>query len=489
MLDTAGKIYIEKPYIEKMKDKSRLCARCHIDNFINEVVWYEVDSEWERYLCYERADAFVLNFLMYAMENQLDIISEAPMSEKLHYQLTGYFIPSVSKWVEMYQPIDIDAPVSSQNLNLANAVGTGMSGGVDSFYTVYKHLDIRNIAYRLTHLTFFNAGASGEYGGARARTIYQQRIDWIRSAANEFGLPLVTVDTNINEILMEVHVYTVTNRALAMVLALQKLFSVYYWSSARSFIEFEFDVIDMELYDLLNIHCFSTEEVSFYNCGGETLRIDKEEYISQFDLPRKKLNVCLASATNCSRCDKCKRTMMGLYTIGKLDLYKDVFDLDYFYAHKNDVFLVELKKKKTKTDWWEVYDLLKPEMDAISDVNMKKMYMDEFEKRLHGHKVVLRGNGLHTKELIRLFPRRKEIVCIWDISECDERMFGGYRIVHSVDAIRKLGADTIFVSSYTYREEIKQELVKYQNEFQVIDLYDRLKIKMNKPFYFYDFHR
>lgn len=487
MLNTAGKLYIEKPYIEKVNDKSRLCARCHIDNFMDEVVWYEVDSKWETYLCYERADAFILNFLMYAMENQLDIISEAPMSEKLHYQLTGYFIPSVSKWIKKYQPIDIDAPISSQSLNLANAVGTAMSGGVDSFYTVYKHLDIRDMTYRLSHLTFFNAGACGEYGGTSARNIYQQRIDWIRSTADDFGLPLITVDTNINEILMEVHIYTVSNRALAMVLALQKLFSVYYWSSAHSFMEFEFDEGDMEPYDLLNVHCFSTEDVSFYNCGGEALRIDKEEYISQFELPRKKLNVCIEAATNCSRCDKCKRTMLGLYTIGKLDLYKDVFDLDYFYEHKNDVFLQELKNKKTWLDWWEVYDPLTPEMDAVSDVNMKKMYINEFEQILHGHKVVLRGNGLHTKELIRLFPRRREIACIWDISECDEKMFGGYHIVHSLDEIRKLGADTIFVSTYTWREEIKKELAKYQNEFHVIDLYDQLKIKMDKPFYFYDF--
>lgn len=489
-MDTTGKIFIEKPYIEKIKNKSRLCARCQIDNFIDEVVWYEVDSEWDKYLCFERADAFVLNFLMYAMENQLDIISEAPISEKLHYQLTEYFIPSISKWIEKYRSIEIDAPVSSQRLNLTNAVGTGMSGGVDSFYTVYKHLNIGDTTYRLTHLTFFNAGAGGEYGGSNARKLYQQRIDWIHPVADELRLPLVAVDTNINEILMEVHIYTVTSRALAMVLALQKLFSVYYWASAHSFMEFAFTGSDMEPYDLLNMHCFSTEDISFYNSGGEALRIDKEEYISQFDLPKKKLNVCInnASVTNCSRCDKCKRTMLGLYTIGKLDLYKEVFDLKWFYEHKDDVLLKELKTKKTWLDWWEVYDFLQPEMDAVSDTNMKKMYIDEFEKILQkGHKVILRGNGMHTKEIISLFPRRKEIIGIWDISDCEEIMFGGYRIVHSVDAVRELGADTILVSTYTYREEIKQELAKYQNEFQVIDIYDRLKKKMNQPFYFYDF--
>lgn len=348
-------------------------------------------------------------------------------------------------------------------------------------------MNIRDTTYRLSHLTFFNAGMSGEYGGANARNIYQQRINWICPVVDEFGLPLVTVDTNINEILMEVHIYTVSNRALAMVLALQKLFSVYYWSSGCSFLKFKFDENDMETYDLLNVHCFSTEDVSFYNSGGEALRIDKEEYISQFELPRKKLNVCIASATNCSRCDKCKRTMLGLYTIGKLDLYKDVFDLDYFYEHKNDVFLRELRNKKTWLGWWEVYDLLTPEMDAVSEVNMKKMYIEEFEKVLRGHKVVLRGNGMHTKELIRYFPRRKEIVCIWDNQKCVETMFGGYPIVHSIDEIRELGADTIFISTYTYREEIKKELAEYQEELQLIDLYDRLKIKMDKPFYFYDF--
>lgn len=469
-------------------DKVRLCARCRIDNFIDEIVWYEVDKEWGQYLCYERADAFVLNFLMYAMKNKLDIVSMAPVSEKLYYQLATYFVPSIAKWVKGYESIKITAPLDSKKINTENAVATACSGGVDSFYTIYKHMNLPAKSYNLTHLTFFNAGASGEYGGDMARKTFKERIEWIKPVVKELGLPLITVDTNINEILMEVHIFTVTSRALAMVLALQKLFSVYYWSSTHSFMEFEFTEHDMEPYDLLNVQCFSTEDVNIYGCGGEALRIDKEAFIADYELPRKKLNVCISKATNCSRCDKCKRTMLGLYTIGKLDQFSQVFDTEYFYSHKYE-FLRDLQNKKTEFDWWECYEPLRPELGRISDSSMKQMFLESFEKILSGHKVVLRGNGMHTHELIRLFPRRSEIVGIWDTAKGSEEVFGGYKIYRSLDEVRKLGVDTAYISSWYYRKDIMKEFESTGacKDYRVIDPYELLEIPMDKPFYFYDF--
>ena len=39
--------------------------------------------------------------------------------------------------------------------------------------------------------------------------------------------------------------------------------------------------------------------------------------------------------TKTSMCKKCLRTIFSLYTIGKLELYNDVFDVDKFLKHKN----------------------------------------------------------------------------------------------------------------------------------------------------------
>ena len=36
---------------------------------------------------------------------------------------------------------------------------------------------------------------------------------------------------------------------------------------------------------------------------------------------------------NCGLCLKCRRTMLQLYILGKLNNFKDVFPVDYFYSH------------------------------------------------------------------------------------------------------------------------------------------------------------
>ena len=44
------------------------------------------------------------------MENDCDIFSVAPISEQLHYQLSEYLIPTISKNIEQYNEIKINCP-------------------------------------------------------------------------------------------------------------------------------------------------------------------------------------------------------------------------------------------------------------------------------------------------------------------------------------------------------------------------------------------
>ena len=60
------------------------------------------------------------------------------------------------------------------------------------------------------------------------------------------------------------------------------------------------------------------------------------EYISDFPLTYKYLNVCGFRLYNCNKCEKCKRTMLGFYALGKLELYGAVFDVNYFYQNRDE---------------------------------------------------------------------------------------------------------------------------------------------------------
>lgn len=350
-------IKITKPYLLEKGIYIYIYTKLILSDGRTYDLWYSVEKEYKEFVSIERSDAFVVNILLYAMEHKLDIECEEKISEKLYYQLTEYLIPSISRNVRKYHEIRIFADLTDDCLESVNAVGGSLSGGVDSFYTLLRHLDRKERSYNITHLTFFNAGASGQYGGEKARERYLSRIDFIKDVADSLGKKLVCIDTNINEFLGQNHQATHSFRTLAIPLLLQKLFSKYYFASGMQFKKFCFLEKDCASYDLLNVQCFSTENLQFYSSGGEVSRLEKVKFISDFDVTYSKLNVCIFEDINCSRCEKCRRTMMELYALGRLGKYKSVFDLNYFEKNKKSYWR-SLEIYKDRDDWKDIYDLL-----------------------------------------------------------------------------------------------------------------------------------
>lgn len=177
---------IGAPYLTNSPKKGymRLYSKLSIGSTEKYDVWYEVEEKFASYFTLERSDGLLVNLLLYAMEHSLDIECEAEVSEKLYYQLTEYLIPSISSKIEKYHRIKIDAKLSSEILSIANGGGASLSGGVDSFYTLLRHLNRKEEDYNISCLTFFNAGASGNFGGDDARELYLSRIDWIKKSCS-----------------------------------------------------------------------------------------------------------------------------------------------------------------------------------------------------------------------------------------------------------------------------------------------------------------
>lgn len=320
-------------------------------------LWYSCDKKYKNFISFETVDAFVVAILLYAMEHQLDIICESKMSAKLYYQLVEYLIPSIASNIRKYKPISIIADITENKFNNYGAVGGSLSGGVDSFYTLLRHLDRKEKGYNITHLCFFNAGASGSNGGDEARVKFNNRINWIKDVASKLDKELILIDTNINEFLLQDFQKTCTFRTLAIPLLFQKLFSVYYFASGTSFSDFKFSEKDSADYDLLSVQCLSTENLQFYSDGGNLNRLDKVNYISKYQITYSRLNVCAREDINCSKCEKCKRTMMALYVLGKLDLYADVFNISYFSNNKTK-YITTASKERNNIEWKDIYSYL-----------------------------------------------------------------------------------------------------------------------------------
>ena len=357
------KIKIGKPFIKDNNnsdifDKSvQLCANVTMENPNSKkeetkICYFEFDIKYKKYLCDERSDAFVMGLLTTAMENDMDIEFESPISEKLYYQLSTYYIPLVSKNNSSYPMYDIKiaGPTDNKIIKNEKAVATGCSGGVDSFYTIAKHTsnDIPK-SYKLTHIVCSSSGTS-DFTQERVIKNFKNTFDEIQKIADDCNLNAIVCYNNLYEFYKVPFkgFQTFANTTYGSIaFALQKLISIYYLSSGPSLTYFNMDINvngvgDASSFDLLTAQCITSENISFYSTGMELDRIEKQEYISDFEPAKKNLKVCGAYEyikdlhfINCSRCKKCIRTMSHLYVLGKLDNFKDVFDVEYFYKNKN----------------------------------------------------------------------------------------------------------------------------------------------------------
>ncbi len=301
-------------------------------------LYYKIDEKYAKELCTERIDAFLIPLLpkamMWAKKNNrpLSLSCKTPVSKRLYHQLVNYYMPLMQKNISYYEAVTLDIPVADEILACKGAVGTGVSGGVDSSYTIAKYMQPADGSYKLTHGVFFNVGIYGGYD-SDAEKVLERKAKAITQAT---GLEYICVQTNTcKDLYAKAFAPVVPSVFMGAVLALQKLFSVYYYSSGLYGPEMDFSDIDAAHFDWLNVASFSTQNTMFYSSGIEVKRLEKVAYIKNFPFTYDNLSVCLSEEQgkgNCGRCAKCTRTMAELESIGALDMYRSVFDVDAFRA-------------------------------------------------------------------------------------------------------------------------------------------------------------
>lgn len=312
--------------------------------------WFAVDEEYECYLCSETADAFISAMLWYAMTTGSDIVSEAPISEQMLFSVNNYLIPALCTDNNGYKRISVKGPAVKNNYDNAYGVGTGMSCGIDSFYTLWKFSDIEPKDRRLTHLTYFNMGAiyhpdsskktkySVEEFYKKTDEMSEEKIGNARKVAEGAGLPLISVSSNLDsDIYRGAYGYTAVYRNCACVLALQKLFKSYYCSSAGWPDYFDLTLSEgSEHYEALLCQCLSTESCTFVLSDYAT-RIEKTKSLADYNLTWKNLDVCF-NFHNCGQCAKCYRTLITLDIMGKVDNFKPVFDVETYKKNRSKAY-------------------------------------------------------------------------------------------------------------------------------------------------------
>lgn len=359
-------IFIDKPYVNEKG--GRILLSSHIKNEgegIENDLYYSVEPDYKKYLCYEQADAFVIAMLLRAIVSGQDILVDSPISEKLYHNLTNGLIYALTKaaiktplhfikgWNPKYEEdsegrkkyITITCKGYADTKYGGIAVGTGCSLGVDSFSVIKKYLLSEDCLpnYKITHFTCFNVGAFGLYNTEGMRKSFYDEVEVIKDFASKLSIPVVSVDSNIRVFYPERNFnWSHTYLNMSCVLALQKLWGKYLYASGYPADSLELNIADAahdEPYLLPNI---STESTELIEADMEKSRSDKVRYIMDEQVVRQNLNVCLKNQykndgkivseddnghINCGHCEKCLRTMLQLDIFGKLHDFADVFNL------------------------------------------------------------------------------------------------------------------------------------------------------------------
>jgi hypothetical protein len=216
----------------------------------------------------------------------------------------------------------------------------------------------------ITHLTFNNVGSHGE--GEHARKLYQSRMNRPKAFAKEYGYEFVAGDSNVMDVIRQNHYLTHTYSSVFAVLCMQKLYSTYYYASNGSKFH-DFNLTDESgLYEILSLPTFSTRTLTIYSEGAGMSRLKKMKEVINYAPSYKYLNVCLKEGDNCGRCEKCVRTMLGLDALGALEKYNNVFDVNFYKAHKSwyvQQMLYHIKDKKH--DYFELYPYFKHNVTLV----------------------------------------------------------------------------------------------------------------------------
>lgn len=370
-------LIIKSPRLIETPDNQTMVECTIIVNGVDNNFYYSTPKEWGKYLVYERADAFLLGVLQFAMKDGHDIEVEAPCSEMLFFNLVTQAIPILAEGFGHKRITvkcdQLDNRVLTVDGEIPFAVGTGCSLGVDSFACILYHTQ-PNISdnYRLTHLTYFNVGGMGN-DTAKATASYMHDIPMIEEYADFKKMPLVTISSNIGELYDGWNFdHCSHSRNPAAVLALQKLFKRYYYASSVDVSHLKINN-DAAYFESALVPYLSTENTNLMVGQAAFSRVDKTRYIAEYPETYNRLYVCWKEIMknnyginrsninymNCSRCEKCLRTMLTLHLLNKETQYKDVFDWSYFHKRYHHFIGYALANKQKKSFYEDIVKLMK----------------------------------------------------------------------------------------------------------------------------------
>lgn len=372
---------ISKPYIEKRGERVFLCATIQEKRrgFSDKELWYSVPCVYESFLCDKSIDAFILPLIPIALAAKEDIVCEAPVSKRLYFNIINLLNPLFCKIIKDANPIDIKVTSFAEYGGRAAGVGCGCSLGVDSLASFYAQQDAYIPEdYRVSHLALFNCGQLGDDNPEKVEENFKRSIEETIPFSRAVDLPIVSVDSNINEFYSNSGVTLLQSfvlRTISCAMALQNGWGRYVYGSSYPIDSIGWSTWDASHMESAYVPLLSTEIFEPILANSMMGRVQKTDLIAKYSLTAKYLRVCWAEQTaletwhnmtylqgktkiNCGWCDKCLRTLFTLEVLGyNLNDYAEGFELSKYYEHR-EAFILKVVSNQDNVFYKEILGLI-----------------------------------------------------------------------------------------------------------------------------------
>lgn len=278
------------------------------DNHLKEI-WYRFPSGPLSNTC----DFIVPICLAPAMSTQTSLKIPGKVSARLMHGVEN--IQQIFKtWDSKFSILNIQTDgILQEQAGSGSKVACFFSGGVDSAYTLLKHLDeIDSI--------IFVVGFDMRLDKEPLRTETSKAI---KTIAQKLGKDLIEVETNLkdfSDLFASWNLYYHGAALASIALLLSAQFKKIYIPATHTYK----DLLPWGSHPLLD-SLWGTETVQIIHDGCEAGRIEKTSLLSRNDVILEHLRVCWENrggAYNCCECEKCLRTMINLKAIGALERCK-----------------------------------------------------------------------------------------------------------------------------------------------------------------------
>ena len=314
-----------------------------IDNLFEEkTMWIAMKDENADMLTDDVYDAFVLIPLYLGMHYKQDVHIKGEISPLFYHNIKHYLMKIFDNFSDYTKMINFTVDgLKVAKKGPVDLIGTGISCGIDSFTSIYDNfIETTDENFKINSLFLLNSGTHGNYEDEKTRKLWLDRANLNKRAADELGLPMYLVDSNLHAFTHKLSEIKIGFLAIySCILSMQRYLKRYIISSALSYDEImNFsnlmrDVSIEEYSESYMVPLISTERIKLIIDGCQYTRAEKTEKISEWNIAKKYLNVCvhpLEGGTNCSACGKCMRTMFTLDAMGKLNNFKDVFNIETY---------------------------------------------------------------------------------------------------------------------------------------------------------------